>query len=325
MKNILMRCALAIVALMPAVLPAAAWTCDEFATLATKAVNAIRDMGGCGFDLSNSLYSTNKGTHNRWCRALVNSDPDAVETRLRDLTAQAEKCSYCNKYARLMSDAARDNISYGCGFDPTNNYWNPDRNFHFKGCMAHSHYEGCIRVWGVVCAGSSTLGEDEYYARTDLDPNVGHVLQEIAECKLRHPVPKGCMSGCHGGSQSVGLPAALRPIKRGSGEHNFSIGRVPPSFKRDGTSSGDSDKAQPSGARQRTPSGSSNSAMDRLGGGGGGGGSTSSSDRQSGATQRPSSGGGASSPSGGGSAPNIGINTITNPGRMYPGQSPGLR
>ena len=140
-------------------------------------------------------------------------------------------------------------------------------------------------------------------------------------------MPKGCMSGCHETQKpNALLPAALRPPpKRGS--HDFSVARQPPSFKQ-GTSSGDSDKAQPSGARQRTPSGSSNSAMDRLGGGGSGG--ASSGDRQSGggSAARPSGGGGASSaPAGGSSAPNIGTNTFMKPGGTSPGQgqSPGLR
>ena len=78
------------------------------------------------------------------------------------------------------------------------------------------------------------------------------------------------MSGCHGGSQTPTalLPAALRPIKRGSGEHNFSIGRVPPSFKPEGTSSGANDLVNPSGERRRNPrsnrGGSSSGESDQV-------------------------------------------------------------
>jgi hypothetical protein len=326
MGKSLLRFAVAFAAVMLAVRPAASWTCDDFSTLATKAVNAIRQMGGCGFDMKNSMYSTNPGTHNRWCRALQNSDPDAVETRLKDLTAQAEKCEFCNRYATLVSDAARDNIAYGCGLKDrkySGGRWNPDRNFHFTGCMAYTNPDHNV-------IGPSTLGQSTTAAYGYHSEVIGDVTLEIALCKQRHPVPKGCMSGCHGGSQSVFLarPEALQPPpKRGSDGHNFSVARQPPSFKRDGTSSGDSDKAQPSGERRRTPAGSSNSAMDRLGGGGSGG--APSGDRQSGggSAARPSGGGGASSaPAGGSSAPNIGRNTIMEPGAT-PGQlrGPGLR
>jgi hypothetical protein len=325
MGKSLLRFAVAVAVVMLAVRPAASWTCNDFSTLATKAVNAIRAMGGCGFDLTNSLYSTNPGTHNRWCRALQNSDPDAVETRLKDLTLQAEKCEYCNLYARVMSDAGRDNISYGCGFKASDDRWNPDPKPHFNGCMAVTNPETYCS--GFICI--SWLNQEKSTAKKVLDPNIGDVTQQLAECKKQHPVPKGCMSGCHGGSQSTALlPAGLRPPpKRGSDGHNFSVARQPPSIKRDGTSSGESDKAQPSGERRRTPSGGSNSAMDRLGGGGTGG--ASSGDRQSGggSAARPSGGGGASSaPAGGSSAPNIGRNTIMEPGAT-PGQlrGPGLR
>jgi hypothetical protein len=314
MGKSLLRFAVAVAAVMLAVRPAASWTCNDFSTLATKAVNAIRAMGGCGFDMKNSMYSTNPGTHQRWCRALENSDREAVERRLIDLTLQAEKCEYCNSYATLMSDAARDNIAYGCGFKEDKfGKWSPDRKFHFDGCMAYHDPDVRDMIWAIA----------------HLNKVIGSVMTDIAQCKKEHPVPKGCMSGCHGGSQSVFLarPEALQPPpKRGSGSHNFSVARQPPSIKQ-GTSSGDSDKAQPSGERRRTPSGSSNSAMDRLGGGGTGG--ASSGDRQSGggSAARPSGGGGASSaPAGGSSAPNIGRNTIMEPGAT-PGQlrGPGLR
>jgi hypothetical protein len=327
MGKSLLRVAVAVAAVMLAVRPAASWTCNDFSTLATKAVNAIRAMGGCGFDLTNSLYSTNPGTHYRWCRAMENSDREAVETRLKDLTAQAEKCEYCNSYATFMSDAARDNIAYGCGFRDNGYLWSPHRNLHFNGCMAYGRYEGCTRVFVFVCAGSSTHGEDAYYAKSDLDPNVGEVLRKIAECKKEHPVPKGCMSGCHETQKpSALLPAALRPPpKRGS--HDFSVARQPPSIKQEGTSSGGSDKAQPSGERRRTPSGSSTSAMDRLGGGGMGGAPSGGGQSGERSAPRPSAGGGASSETPSGRAPNIGINTIMKPGGTSPGQgqSPGLR
>jgi hypothetical protein len=325
MGKSLLRFAVAFAAVMLAVGPAVSWTCDDFSTLATKAVNAIRQMGGCGFDMKNSMYSTNPGTHNRWCRSLENSDREAVERRLIDLTQQADKCEYCNRYATLVSDAARDNIAYGCGFKDGNysgGRWNPDRKFHFNGCMAYTNPTSYF-------FGPSSLGQHKSPAMDYHDGVIGSVTMEIAQCKKEHPVPKGCMSGCHGGSQSVFLarPEALQPPpKRSSGSHDFSVARQPPSIKQ-GTSSGDSDKAQPSGERRRTPSGSSNSAMDRLGGGGSGG--APSGDRQSGggAAARPSAGGGASSaPGGGSSAPNIGRNTIMEPGGTSPGQrGPGLR
>jgi hypothetical protein len=237
MGKCLLRFAVAAAIVMLALRPAAAWTCNDFATLAAKAVNAIRAMGGCGFDLTDSFYS---GNHYRWCRSMEISDREAVETRLKDLTAQADKCEYCNSYATLMSDAARDNIAHGCGFRHDGYLWSPHRQLHFNGCMAFT----------------DPPLQGKWVAKRNLDENIGEVTQKIAECKKRHPVPKGCMSGCHGGSQSVFLArpeALLPPPKRGSSGHNFSVARQPPSFKRDGTSSGDSDNTSPPGERRRNP------------------------------------------------------------------------
>ena len=356
MDKFFLRCAFAIAAVMLAARPAAAWTCDEFATLAVKASTEIRGKGGCGFDLTNSFWSTNKGTQYRWCQALANSNPDAVETRLKDLTAQAAKCDYCKIYARLMNDAARDNISYGCGFKTNDGRWTPDYNYHFDGCMAHSNYKGC--GFGFVCyVTPSTLGEDAETAKEDLDPNIGDVTQQIAECKLRHPVPKGCMSGCHGNSPSALLPAALRPLsKRGNSTGDNAITRQPPSFKPEGTSSGDNDLAKP-GERRRNPrsnrgtssgdsdqakrgaqapcgtrrnpckpasGGNSNSAIDRLSGGGMQVTPSAGSQGGGGSPSSPSAGGGASSAPAGSGSPTLDPRGITRTGPMF-NPSPGLR
>ena len=258
-----------------------------------------------------------------------------------------------------MNDAARDNVSYGCGFKTSDGRWTLDYNYHFNGCMAHSHYEGCETIWGFVCWTSSTLGEGASTAKSDLDPNIGDVTQQIAECKLRHPVPKGCMSGCHGGSQSPAalLPAALRPLsKRGTSTGDNAITRQPPSFKPEGASSDNNELAKP-GERRRNPrsnrgtssgdsdqvmrgeqapcgtrrhpckpasGGTSNSAIDRLSGGGMQLTPSAGSQGGGGSPSSPSASGGASSAPAGSASPTIDPRGITRTGPMF-NPSPGLR
>ena len=285
-------------------------TCQNFAKFAVKNAQEVRALGGCFLNLSDRSLSTDYSRQFRWC--IGEEDTTTITDLVEALRLQTDKCKRCQDYARIVTAAAQANIQYKCGFtSSTDNRWKPDYNYHMKGCMDASFNP------------QGDWGPSPWAYNTDLDPIAGDMLLQIERCKKTHPV--AVCKTCHTTPHSTALmPAALRPPpKRGS--HDFSVARQPPSIKQ-GTSSGDADKAQPSGARQRTPSGSSNSAMDRLGGGGAA--SSPSGERQSGSTQRPSSGGGgasSSSPGGGSSAPNIGTNTITNPGRMFPGQSPGLR
>jgi hypothetical protein len=287
-------------------------TCKNFAKFASQNAKEVRALGGCFLNLSDRTLSTDYTRQFRWC--IGEEDTQHITAVVDALMKQTDKCKRCQDYARIVTGAAQANIQNNCGLTSSiDNRWKPDYNYHMKGCMEAQHYLGTSFApspWEYVLA---------------LDTLAGEMLLEIERCKKTHPV--AICRTCHITPQSTALmPAALRPPpKRGS--HDFSVARQPPSIKRDGTSSGDSDKAQPSGERRRTPSGgSSTSAMDRLGGGtsatpSGGAGSS------GGSAARPSGGGGASSaPAGGSSAPNIGRNTIMEPGAT-PGQlrGPGLR
>jgi hypothetical protein len=290
--------------------------CLGFAAAVVQNTKNVLAMGGCGFDKNDISMSTNQGKLYRWCQTL---QEETAKEWLKELALNTDKCGYCNANADVVTALAVENANLKCGFEHPDGRWSTNRKDHFDGCMQFSAEDR----FGVVYRSGQTFMRLVGY------PVLGEMTQRIAECKKTHRPPVAVCKTCHETQKPTALlPAALRPPpKRGTGSHDFSVARQPPSIKQ-GTSSGDSDKAQPSGERRRTPSGgSSTSAMDRLGGGGTGGAPSAGGGQSGGrSAPKPSAGGGASSETPSGRAPNIGTNTIMQPGGTTPGgRSPGLR
>jgi hypothetical protein len=248
MNNTVIRCIFAIVLLGLPVRTASAadaQTCRDFAAFASKNAQEVRALGGCGLNLADESLSTSSSAQMRWCLGV--QDTQTITTRVSELVDQTILCKFCQSYARTVTEAALDNIRLGCGYTSNPNIddrWKPDYNYHFKGCMA-------------VPGKARWLERSEYIAG-ELTPIAGSMALQISECKNKrgNQNPPVCKT-CHETQKPTALlPAALRPPpKRGSSGHDFSVVRQTPSFKPEGSSSGENDQANPSGERRRNPRG----------------------------------------------------------------------
>jgi hypothetical protein len=229
--------------------------CKNYAEFAVDMAKSVRDgpTKGCGLNLKDISLSTNYDVQYRWCLGVAN---ETAFRRYNELWLQNRKCGFCEYYASKVVEFGVVNVRHQCGFANTKDpRWTPKFDLHFNGCMGLQLTEQDSSVTVIINNISSEFG---HYDFSGLEQVLGEMALDVYECKKKQPFPVGVCKTCHETQKPTALlPAALRPPpKRGSSGHDFSVARQPPSFKPEGSSSGENDQANPPGERRRNPRGS---------------------------------------------------------------------
>ncbi|MGZ3410382.1 MAG: hypothetical protein ACXWJW_04715 [Xanthobacteraceae bacterium] len=188
--QIFLRLFAAILLLLPAefLWAASPAACNNFALSLVNAAQKVKAKGGCDQNMNDPFWSTNKAVQVQWC---LGTSDETLKKRLDEMGAVSEKCSYCQLYADYVSAAAVYNIQNKCGYKyDGDGRWNPDRQFHFSGCMK---FESCFTdaalLFGAIggntyCTGdlNQQVGSSDT-VKTSLDAIAGDVGFKIEQCK----------------------------------------------------------------------------------------------------------------------------------------------
>jgi hypothetical protein len=244
MGKIFMRCAIVAGALLlPGSFASAASPtfCASHSDVLKHKAALVLVRGGCGQNMNDPFWSTNKSVQGRWC---LSTDEGTVIKRLREMDNVAEKCDYCRGYADLVSAAAADNIKYGCGLKAEvwegDERWKPDREFHFIGCIKFEWYSGGTdRSYGEI---------SQPQVKQALDAILGDVTSRVAQCKA---------------SKGIGTSSSALTVPKGEPAFQDTFQRKKHPFK-PSTKSGDY-LSTPSGTSKRratSPKGRNTSGND---------------------------------------------------------------
>jgi hypothetical protein len=173
-------------------------TCIRYVAEAVAAAADVRQLD-CGFDLSQSRWTTNEAEHTRWCRSV---DNDTVEEESQSRQYYVERCGTCRAYADLAKSAANDNILYSCRY--SGERWVIDPARHFNWCMTVTWRTGGTFIFPSLHKPWDRVKEEIVNRET------GARTQAIAECKQRF-VNRSCKS-CHAG-QSLSLTGRMKSFE----------------------------------------------------------------------------------------------------------------
>ena len=159
--------------------------CPEVVNERLELAQRVRQLGGCGYDLSDPSWSLDRAVQTNSCLLV---DDEIIKRRTEAMRYQAERCSYCRAYANGAQRAARDNLLNACGF--TGDRWGTNSEAHFGWCMTASKRDRlCVLVWGC-----KWLYYDwDSVKREVVEPETAARLQAVEECKLT----TRCTAACH--------------------------------------------------------------------------------------------------------------------------------
>ncbi len=104
--------------------------CDTYVKEAVAKARGMRSFG-CGYDLNDLRWTTDRKSHAQWCRA---SPEDAVAKETAYRRGEMKLCQSCRAYAEIAAEAAAESDKLKCGFSGTR--WNVHPDTHFSWCMA---------------------------------------------------------------------------------------------------------------------------------------------------------------------------------------------
>jgi hypothetical protein len=247
--------------------------CDGYAAQAVETVNAVLDYG-CGYDLDNPRWSTDRNVHRQWCMAARDESVD-LETARRGVHRM--ECRLCRDYSADALSALSVMSKNKCSFDPSSPRWSGDGNAHFSWCMRNipSSTGGFGRVTGekderTKLAGACSVATATRGLSKSAEPNVtqpkvrktkiprdgGAVQQRTSTAKAADPckaAPESCRKPR--GSASSGTSKIVAPglLEGGAGS----------------TRQGPSAAGSPTGGGATTGSGGAGSGTLDYGRGGG--------------------------------------------------------
>lgn len=169
------------------VLAAPPSVCAGFADKAVANAVLVQQLGGCGLNMNDESLSTNRSVQVRWCMSVLEN---TVKQRELELWGQTGQCKYCLNYAKVISEAAADNIKYSCGNkNGADQRWNPDYAYHFNGCMAINMCDHQDKTGAWIGSIADFFGMDgdiqcyKYSPERLLDPIVGEVALAMGRCE----------------------------------------------------------------------------------------------------------------------------------------------
>jgi hypothetical protein len=169
------------------VLAAPPSVCAGFADKAVANAVLVQQLGGCGLNMNDESLSTNRSVQVRWCMSVLEN---TVRQRELELWGQTGQCKYCLNYAKVISEAAADNIKYSCGNkNGADQRWNPDYAYHFNGCMAINMCDHQDKTGAWIGSIADFFGMDgdiqcyKYSPERLLDPIVGEVALAMGRCE----------------------------------------------------------------------------------------------------------------------------------------------
>ena len=146
--------------------------CDAYTKESAAKAQGIRQFG-CGYDLKDPRWTTDRKDHARWCRANPEKSV-AAQTAWR--RGEIKLCAECRAYARVAAESAAENRKRNCGFSGPR--WNDKASDHFAWCMALRNGESAAGA--EIAASYKTITEKiekSTYSET-LDR-----ITDIARCK----------------------------------------------------------------------------------------------------------------------------------------------
>ena len=153
---------------------AGAAACAAYAKEAVAKAKAVRDFG-CGYDLNDPRWTTDRKSHLRWCRA---TQIAKVAEEMAERRGQMKLCKSCRAYANLAATAAADNVRLKCEFSGPR--WNVSAGAHFSWCMALRRHEGSPGADDAASGKSLRLDTE-----VTIHGETGERILGIANCKTR--------------------------------------------------------------------------------------------------------------------------------------------
>jgi len=154
-------------------------TCDTYTKEAIAKSRAVRQFG-CGYDLNDRRWATERSSHASWCKAASKA---AVATETAQRRGQFKLCQLCRTYADLAAAAAADNANAKCGFDGAR--WSARAEDHFGWCMATRNTDDAMKAMATGSYAALTAVMEQ-----SLGQETGRRTLDIAACKLRQPSPR---------------------------------------------------------------------------------------------------------------------------------------